>query len=799
MLKNYLVVAFRSLRRRPGYTFLNVAGLAVGLACCLLIALFVREELRYDRFHAEADRIVRVVSDWGDFSVPATSWPFVEALRTEHPEVEVATLLRYGGPVRRGEHHFREPEIFFANPALFEVFSFALERGDPSAALAEPYTAVLSGTAARKYFGDADPAGQTLTLYGDTDVTVTGVLAPLAGPSHVEPDFVLSWATLDALGVLDSFGWGNNNVYTYLLPPEGVAAEALETALPDVVERHAGPSWNGATLSLQPLTDIHLRSHHNMELATNAQASAVTIFGAVALFILLLAVVNFMNLATARSLDRAREVGVRKSVGARRGQLARQFLAEAILLAVAGVLVALALVAVALPSFRTLADRALAFEAGFAVPALLVALGLAVVVGLLAGSYPALVLSGFRPAEVLKGRFATSGRGVAVRKGLVVFQFAISVVLLVGTLVVFGQLRFLQTANLGFDEAQILTVDAQGEGTAARFDAFQAALAKHPVLEAAAASSIALPSELLDGDVVGLESATSQEDFVSVRTAAVSPNFFDVLGVPMAAGRAFRAGSAADSSSVVLNETAARMLRAKAPDTFADTRALVGEELAVNAPVSTGGQSAPVLGIVRDFNLATLHEAVEPMQFAVMPGRFRTFVVRARPGSATAAVAALESAWQEVFPDALFEYRFADAAFDAAYRSEERLSVLFTLFAGLAVFIACLGLFGLAAYAAEQRRKEIGVRKVLGASVADIVALLSRDFVVLVLVGFVVAVPVAWLGMRRWLDGFAYHVEPGAWPFLAAGAVALVVALVATGGQALRAAHADPVRSLRAE
>ena len=503
-----------------------------------------------------------------------------------------------------------------------------------------------------------------------------------------------------------------------------------------------------------------------------------------------------MNLATARSVERAREVGVRKSVGAQRGQLARQFLTEALLLAGLGLVVALALIALALPLFRTLADRALVVEAGTAVPAVLVALGLTVVVGLLAGSYPALVLSGFRPAEVLKGQFATSGRGALLRKGLVVTQFAITVALLVGTFVVYDQLAFLRDANLGFDEARLVSIDLQDEPV----DAFLAALDRRPEVEGAAATSTSFPSELLDGDGLGFEGMTEADAFVDVRTVAVSPEFFDVLGVSFEAGGAFRPGSASDSSALILNATAARLLAAQATDqAVASPADLVGLEVLVNGPVDMGGRLAPVIGVVEDFNMATLHEAVEPVRFILRPSRFRHVLARVRPGEAGATVAALQAAWTEAYPDALFEYRFTDAAFDAAYRAEERLGLLFTVFAALAVFIACLGLLGLAAYAAQQRRKEIGVRKVLGASVGSVVALLTKDFAVLVIVGFAVAVPLAWVAMDRWLDGFAYHVDLGMSAFVIAGLVALAVALAAVSVQALRAASTDPVQALRDE
>ncbi|MDX1532376.1 MAG: ABC transporter permease, partial [Rhodothermales bacterium] len=374
MLRNYLLVAVRALRRRPGYAALNVAGLGLGLACCLLIGLWIHNELSYDRFHAHADRVVRITSDWGDFSVPATSWPVIEALRADYPDVEIAHITQYGGAVQRGEHHFREEHILYANAAFFDVFGFELARGDEAAALAEPYQVVLSARAARKYFGDADPVGQPLRLYDAWEITVAGVLAEPPGPSHIVPDLVISWPTLDAaIGYTANQGWGNNNQYTYLLLPPGVDAAALEADFPAFIDRHAGADWNGATLALQPLTSIHLHSDHDMELTPNGRAATVWLFGAVALFILLLAGVNFTNLATARALDRAREVGVRKSLGARQGQVVRQFLAEAVLLALGALGVAAALAAVALPALESLSGADLAVGVG--VPAAGVALG----------------------------------------------------------------------------------------------------------------------------------------------------------------------------------------------------------------------------------------------------------------------------------------------------------------------------------------------------------------------------------------------------------------------------------------
>ena len=797
MLKNYVLVALRSLGRQKGFAAINVAGLAVGFACCAIIGLYVHEELAYDGWHEHADRVYRVTSDWGDFSVPATNWPFVEALQTDFPQIEVAHLLQYGGTVRRGDRHFREDHILFANPALFDVLSFRLAKGDERTALVEPFHVVLSQAMARKYFGDEDPMGQTLRLYGQSDVTVTGVLAEPPGPSHLQPDVVASWSTLEAFGILESFDWGSNSAYTYLLLPEGMAPEVLEAALPDVIERHAGDNWNGATLALQPLRAIHLTSHHNMELTPNGRTAYVVLFSAVALFILLLACVNFMNLATARSLERAKEVGVRKSIGAHRGMLARQFLAEAVMLAIAGLALAVVLVVLALPLFRFLADRPLVLSTSVVVPAILVALALTVGVGLLAGSYPAFVLSGFRPAEVLRGRYWASSQGAWVRQGLVVFQFAIAVVLIVGTFGVYAQLRYLREADLNFDVAQIvsITMPADSLGGAP----FIEALRQRPEAVDVALSSEAFPSELLNGNGTILAGAGDPQvlydagQFVPTRTVAAGYDFFETLGVEMAYGRAFSRDFATDSSAYVLNETAARMLMEKFPDQLPSMEAMVGQDIQV------GMTPGSLVGIVRDFNMATLHEAVEPIVFSIAPDGYNTFLVRVAPGSATAALEALGSTFASVYPDALFEYRFADAGFDAAYRSEERLSQLFSVFAGLAIFIACLGLFGLAAYAAQRRTKEIGVRKVLGASEAGIVVLLSKEFAKLVLVAVVVAVPVAWYAMDRWLDGFVYHMGISPVVFVVAGALALLVALATVSTQAFRAATADPVQSLRYE
>ena len=795
MLKNYFTVALRSLRRHKGYSAINIVGLAAGMACCLLILLFVRDELAYDRFHENADRIYRIQSDWGDFSLPATNPPFVARFKTERPDLTVAQFLRTDLLARVGDRAFAEDDVLFANPAVFDVFSFGLVRGDPETALERPYTLLMTESAAEKYFGDADPVGQTVEVDNQFELEVAGVLADVPDNSHVTFDFLISWATLDALyDYSNSLNWGNNSIYTYLLLPEGTTAASVEAQLPDIIDRHAGENWNGAELSLQALTDIHLYSHHNAELRPNSNVAYVYIFSIVAGFVLLIACVNFMNLATARSAERAREVGVRKVVGAQRAQLVQQFLAESIVMALLALVLAAALVAAALPAFRALSGKALDLSVlgdGFTVAAFL---GIALVVGVLSGSYPAFVLSGFRPVRVLKGTFRSGRSGVRLRQALVVMQFAISIFLIVGTGVVYSQLDYLRDAALGIDEAQVLMLPFQDQSQRGDYLAFRDAALRIPGVESVTISSEGLPSELLNGNGVGFVGAPRELEFiVPARTVAVGHDFFETLGASVAHGRAFSLDMPTDSTAFILNETAARQLLDTAPGRYASLDALIGET------VEMGGRQGPLVGIVEDFNMSSLHEAIEPMVFFFRPSWYDHVLVRAAPGGIAATADAVRDAWAEVYPTWPLDFRFADAAFDAQYRAEERLGLIFSVFAGLAILIACLGLFGLAAFTARQRTKEIGVRKVLGASVAQLVVLLSKDVVRLVAIAVVVTVPLAYLAMSRWLADFAYRVEIGPGVFVAAALLALGIALLTVSYQSIRAALADPVQALRYE
>ncbi|MCH8959912.1 MAG: ABC transporter permease [Bacteroidetes bacterium] len=796
MLANYLKIALRNLRRHPAYTFINVTGLAVGMACCLLILLFVRDELSYDRHHDNADRIYRIVSDWGNFSLPSTNPPVINRLGPDFPEVTIALLRSFDAQVRYEDLNFHEERLYFANPEVFEVFDIPVVRGNPETMLAEPGKVALTEETARKYFGNDDPVGKMLNINNQFEAEVVGIVEAMPEHSHFHFDFLVPWATLDVMmDFSNSMSWGNNSYYTYLMFPEGYAPETLEAQFPAFIERHAGDNWNGAELSLQALTDIHLHSHHNMELEANSNVAYIYIFSIIAVFILLVACINFMNLATARSAERAKEVGVRKVVGARRGQLVQQFLAESILLAGLALVLAMILTAAALPAFRALSGKGLTLSVlddGFT---LLAFFGIALLVGILSGSYPAFVLSSFRPVAVLKSGYQGRGRGAFLRKGLVVFQFAISICLIVGTMVVYTQLSYLREASLGFDKEQVVVVPLQRGTDTGLYPTFKDALLQRPDVLNVTIASEGLPSELLNGNGTRLAGVRPDDPDASVatRTVSIGHDFFETLGVGMQAGRSFSLDFPADSGAFILNATAAQLLQETFPEQIATVEEAVGQTLRL------GNRTGPLVGIAEDFNLSSLHEGIEPIIFFFNPNWYDHYLMRIQPGNFTTTIDALGETWAQFYPDWPFEFHFADQGFDAQYRAEESLGQIFTTFAILAIVIACLGLFGLASFTAQQRTKEIGVRKVLGASVGSLVVLLSKEFTILVLVAFVVAVPLAYVAMDRWLQDFAYRVEIS-WPiFLVAGLSALVIAWLTVSYQSIKSALTNPVESLRYE
>ncbi len=812
MLHNYLVTALRALRRHLGFTVINVIGLGVGIAACLLIALFVRHELSYDNFHEDADRIYRLVSDFGNTAMPATTWPTIHALQEQNPSLNAAPFFEASAVVHRRTNRFNEDPIFVAKPSFFEVFTFPTRRGTAKMAFEEPYTAVLTPEMANKYFGDANPVGKTLEMtglnWGDktVEVTVTGILEPIPEASHFHPQIIVSWATMDAAfnfteRMRDGSGGGFR---AYFKLPDGATPDSLAAAFTEQAETRLGDDWRGATLRLQPLTDIHLYSDLSLEIEPNGSATYVYLFATIALFILLLAGVNFVNLSTARSLERAQEIGVRKTIGAGRPQILRQFMTEAAILVGGGLGLAVLLALLARPLFEVLTGVPLSFDA-FTDPYTLAAFAsIGLITALGAGSYPAFVLSRFDPARVLGGRSRRSGHrsghgASLLRKGLVVFQFATAVVLVTGTIAAYWQLDYLQQASLGFDAEQVVTVPRPpaAESTAVS-QTFLREAAEVPGVTGGSQASEPLPGTLqasVGGAFDGL--GVPAEERHTLRLVTVGHDFFETLGVRPVAGRTFERDRPADSSAVVLNRAAFEQLAQDLPSDQRTPAEAVGRSLDVS--VGWLGSRPDVIGVVEDLHLATLHQSIEPMAFFLDPTLLDTYYLRIDATRASQGLANVEEVWHRFFPNAPFAYEFADQSFAAAYRADQRTATLLGVFAGLAVFVACLGLFGLTAFAARQRRHEIGVRKAVGASTEQVVGLLSKDFLRLVALSIVLAVPVAYVALTQWLDTFAYHIDLGPGGFLLAGGGALLIALVTVSTQAIRAARLDPTTVLRNE
>ncbi len=799
MLLNVLRVAFRNLRRNRGFAALNVVGLALGMACVILIALYVQDERGFDRFNTRADRIARLDVDYirdGEVDPPGTT-PGILAptLVASMPDVAAATRFAYADPVleTHGEA-FETDHLLLSDPQVFDVFSFPLRSGDSKTALASPGSIVLTETLARTLFGDTPAQGRTV-VWTDKVLTVTGVMADVPRQSHLPFDGLISLSTVPDPGWYYG-SWFTSSFATYALLRPDVRMDDFASRLPAFAQAAGGDEMRevGAAFVLhaRPLPDLYLTTEQGM--GTFGSAVTLRILALVAFFVLAVAGVNFTNLATARSLDRAREVGVRKSLGAQRGGLAVQFLAEAVVLSLVSTALAVALAQLALPVFREISGKPLSLL-GLG-PWWAGVLALAAATGLAAGAYPAVVLSGFHPAEVLKGRFATGHRGQALRQGLVVLQFGISVALIAATVIVFSQLRYMQSQDLGLDpggdSTQLVVLPFKADSVSvARLPQIQARLNEMPGVSGTSASLMAVASTVgLSAGVGEIEGPDGVKREVKLTVNVADSSYASVYGLTFLAGHSVRSRPSDGPRDYVLNETAARA--AGYPDVAA----------AIGKPVSIWGLDGEIVGVVKDFHVEGLQAPVEPLILAGNDG-LETFVnvvtLRVRTAELPATLAGVEALWADLVPSRPFTYTFLDEDFARQYVAERRFGRLFGVFAGLAIAIACLGLFGLAAHTAASRTKEIGVRKVLGATVGQIVVLLSRNVVALVAGGVALAVPLVLVGMSQWLDGFATRISVGWLPLTVAGGVVLVVALVTVGTQALRAATADPVRALRSE
>ncbi len=819
MLQNYLTIALRNFWRRKAYSTINVLGLAVGMACCILIILYVRHEISYDRFFANADRTYRIALErkypGRETFYAVTPHSISTVAAQEIPDIQEVTRL-FGGfgdtPIRYQNQTFNEHNVINADSNMFRVFSLPLVKGNRETVLQKPNSVVMTESTAKRYFGAENPIGKIIRFPGDGpnnpgDMIVTGVCADIPENSHLKADMIISVSTFPFIRQ-DSYA--SFDAYAYVLLKEGATPKAVEAKLPAIVEKYAGgeierrlgvkfkdyqAAGNGYIYFLQKLTDIHLRSHLDGELKPNGNITYVYILSCIAVFIVLIASINFMNLATARSVERAREVGIRKTFGSLRGQIAAQFLTEAAIISMAALVAAVVLVELALPAFNNLTDKHLALGVWNEPWILLLLFGFALVVGLLAGVYPAVVLSSFEPVTVLKGKFRATSGGIWLRNGLVVFQFTISVILIAGTIVVNNQLAFIQNKNLGFTKDWTIVVK-NSSTLQTRAEAFKQEVKRLPGVEGVAgANTLPGPGGFFFGFACQLEGS---KEVLITRAMVADDDLIGVLGMEIKEGRGF-AREFQDTASIMLNETAVQKLGLTNPI----GKRLVSGDLAGNVlPRDTPPMTLTVVGVVRDFHFQSLHDEITPL--VLLSADFaapttNVYAVRVKPEAVKGVLTDMERLWNTMGAVQPFSATFLDNDVAEFYKSEQTAGKIFGVFAGLAIFVACIGLLGLAAYTTSQRTKEIGIRKVLGASVVNIVTLLSRDFLKLVAISIVLAAPIAWWGMSKWLQDFAYRIELSVWFFVTAGAVALVIALATVSYQAIRAAIANPVNSLRSE
>lgn len=804
MIRNYLNIALRTLQKHKGYAVINVLGLAVGLAASLLIVQYVVHELSYDDFHADSDRIYRIRFDLhreGDrLFKAATTYPAVgPALEADFPEVEAQArlFLRYGGGVvQHGDRSFREDLVFHADASFLTLFSYPMLQGDRETALNAPNTVVISEAIAQKYFGPSDPLGERIRFGTDEEYTITGVMRSPEN-SHLKFNFLFSFSTLRTLdwAPLEQYAWNWYDFYTYVrLRPEADPA-ALEAALPAFIARHKGELASGReVLSLQPLEAIHLHSDLIQEARPNGDGAVVYFLAVIAGCILVIAWVNYINLSTARAVERAKEVGVRKAIGAQRGQLVHQFLIEALLLNVAAVGVALVAAKSAEPLFGALVGRPMTLSL-LTRPSTWVGLAGAVVLGAgLSGLYPALVLSRSRPARALKGRMRTGQRGSRLRQGLVVAQFVASVGLIAGTLIVYQQLSYMRQQDLGIETDQRLVVEAPGAVDAdhpeyaAQIESFKQELMRQGAVRRVAAST-EIPGNLIYWASGMRQQGRPSEANTVLYQVGIDAEYLNVFGHELLAGRNLRPAAPADSQRVLLNETAVRAL------------GFASAEAALDQRIVGGPDTLTVAGVVADYHQEGLFKPIDPIGFRVRtPDQaYRFFTLDVSTADLSATVSAVNATFKRFFPDNPFNYAFMDDLYNRQYQAYERFGQVFGVFALLAILVACLGLFGLSSLAAVRRTKEIGIRKALGASVPGIAALLSKEFAQLVLVAFVIAAPIAYIAAQQWLQDFAYHIDLGVGVFLLAGALALAIALLTVSCQSIRAALTDPVKALRYE
>lgn len=799
MLKNLLKISIRTILKDRTYSLLNVTGLTIGITCSMFLLMYILHELSYDRYHENAKNIYRVVSNIKEtdnaFTWAVAQIPLADELRDNYPEVQNA--VRFFGTGRtiykNGEKQFYEEEFYLTDSTVFDMFTYKFIHGEPATALDNPFTLVLTETTAKKYFSDISEAvGQSIQNEAGEEFKITGIIEDVPLNSHFIFDGLISRSTRrDFVG-----SWGNFGVFTYIQLPEGYDLSKMYTSFDKIIKERVNPIFEQFGIKivyeLQPILDIHLYSKIQDEAEEGGDITYIYIFASVAAFMLLIACINYMNLATARSVNRAKEVGVRKVMGSQRRQLIAQFIAESVVIALIAMVISLVLIYVLLPTFNSLANKSLPFSYIFQGPIILSLLAIVIFVGIVGGSYPAFYLSGFSPINVLKGKLTTKGGSAVFRKSLVAFQFMISIFMLISTLIVFDQLQFMRNKDLGFEKERVVRIGMNERALREKSQVLINQLKQMPEVSSVGTASsspglgigkLLLKVEDNEGKLVdrGVDLYAADYDFVST------------LGMKVVTGRDFSREFPSDTTfGALVNESMVKRMSWENP---------IGKKFVFSdGNPDTPDNERTVVGVVKDYHQNSLYDPIEPLMILMAPRNGFVFV-RTEEGDVRKSLAAIESAWKEIFPTYTFEYDFLDADFNSQYQADEKRSQIFTAFSGLTIVIACLGLLGLAAFTTEQRTKEIGVRKVIGASVQNLVVLISREFFLLVGIGMIVAFPLAWFFTNDWLQNFAYRIElKGEWPtFILSALLAFIITLMTVGFHVVRAASANPVKSLRDE
>jgi putative ABC transport system permease protein len=795
MLINYLKVVLRNIKKHKGYSFINIAGLAIGLTCCILILLWVQDELSYDRHNENADRIYRISyaeEIGGAYDHYALSpFPAAPAFSAELPEIVAYTRLwGRSGLITHGDKKFDERGVFYADKDFFKIFTHEFIDGDPVTALESPGSIVLTQDMAQKIFGSRNAIGETVNLNADGDLKVTGVIKNVPRNSHFHFNYLVSINTIQGRRAEYLDAWLAISGWSYVLLDERADSQLVEKKLAPIVEKYTGEEARkyGQKLFyfLQKMTDIHLRSHLGAEIENNGDIQYVYVFSIIAAFILLIACINFMNLSTARSAQRSKEVGLRKVLGAPKKRLIVQFITESVSFSILALVLAVNLVSFLLPPFNNLTGKEITTASLLNQGTIFILLGLMVFTGIAAGSYPAFYLSSFQPIDTLRQKLRAGSRRSILRNSLVICQFTISIILIISTFIVIGQLRFMKNQNLGFKKEQVLAVRVRGRGIAEQFEAFKNELKKNPSITSTSYSN-GIPGRTESVLTIFLEGKPESVSF-TFDYIFCDYDFLKTYEIDLVKGRDFSRDFGSDKEGAYLiNETAMAKLG------WGDET--LGKKIGVSKEVM-----CPIVGVVKDFHYKSLKQVIGPLAIYLRPGHDSYLSVKMNTYDIPATLSYIEKTWNAFEKERGFEYFFVDESFDSLYHSEERLRQIITFFAFIAIFVACLGLFGLASHTAEQSTKEIGIRKVLGATASSIVVLLSRNFLKWVLIANLIAWPVTYYVMRNyWLANFPFRIPTSLLTFVSAGLIALFIALLTVSYQSIKAAVANPVDSLRYE